>query len=62
MKIAESIKTYLVGSYVEMKKVTWPTKDELKDFTSVVLVATLIMAVFIYAVDTIVNLTLRAIL
>ncbi|MCL5021213.1 MAG: preprotein translocase subunit SecE [Bacteroidetes bacterium] len=46
----------------EMKKVTWPTKDELKDFTSVVLVATLIMAVFIYAVDTIVNLTLRAIL
>jgi preprotein translocase subunit SecE len=46
----------------EMKKVTWPTKDELKDFTSVVLVATLIMAVFIYAVDTIVNLALRYIL
>ncbi len=46
----------------EMKKVTWPTKDELKDFTAVVLVATLIMAVFIYAVDTIVNLALRYIL
>ena len=46
----------------EMKKVTWPTKVELKDFTSVVLVATLIMAVFIYAVDTIVNLALRYIL
>lgn len=46
----------------EMKKVTWPTKDELKDFTQVVLVATLIMAVFIYAVDTIVNLALRYIL
>jgi preprotein translocase subunit SecE len=46
----------------EMKKVTWPTKDELKDFTSVVLVATLIMAVFIYAVDTIVNVALRYIL
>jgi preprotein translocase subunit SecE len=46
----------------EMKKVTWPTKDELKDFTSVVLVATLIMSVFIYAVDTIVNVALRYIL
>ncbi len=46
----------------EMKKVTWPTEDELKDFTSVVLVATLIMAVFIYAVDTIVNVALRYIL
>ena len=46
----------------EMKKVTWPTKDELKDFTQVVLVATLIMAVFIYAVDTIVNVALRYIL
>ncbi len=46
----------------EMKKVTWPTKDELKDFTTVVLVATLIMAVFVYAVDTIVNVTLRTIL
>lgn len=46
----------------EMKKVTWPTKDELKDFTAVVLVATLIMAVFIYAVDTIVNVALRYIL
>ncbi|MCL4510127.1 MAG: preprotein translocase subunit SecE [Bacteroidetes bacterium] len=46
----------------EMKKVTWPTKDELKDSTVVVLVATLIIAVFVYAIDTIVNLALRAIL
>ena len=45
-----------------MKKVTWPTKDELKDMTQVVLVATLIVAAFIYAVDTVVSLTLRAIL
>ncbi len=46
----------------EMKKVTWPTKDELKDSTVVVLVATLIIAVFVYAIDTIVNLALRVIL
>jgi len=43
----------------EMKKVTWPTKDELRDSTSVVLVATLIMAVFVYAIDLVVNVALR---
>lgn len=43
----------------EMKKVTWPTKDELKDSTSIVLIATLIIAVFVYAVDLIVNWGLR---
>jgi len=43
----------------EMKKVTWPTKDELKDSTAVVLVATLIIAVFVYAVDLVVNWSLR---
>ena len=43
----------------EMKKVTWPTKDQLKDSTSVVLIATLIIAVFVYAVDLVVNWGLR---
>lgn len=46
----------------EMKKVTWPTKDELKDSTGIVLIATLIIAIFVYAVDTIVNVALRTIL
>ena len=35
----------------EMKKVTWPTKDELKESTTVVLVVCLIIAVFTYVVD-----------
>jgi preprotein translocase subunit SecE len=35
----------------EMKKVTWPTKEELKDSTSVVLVVCLIIALFTYVVD-----------
>lgn len=46
----------------EMKKVTWPTKDELKDSTGVVLIATLIIAIFVYLVDTVVNVALRTIL
>jgi preprotein translocase subunit SecE len=58
----DKIITFFNDVVKEMKKVTWPTKDELKDATGVVLVATLIIAVFIYAVDTIVNVTLRNIL
>ncbi len=62
LRMREKIIGFFDDVVKEMKKVTWPTKDELKDFTGVVLVATLIMAVFIYAVDTIVNVALRAIL
>jgi preprotein translocase subunit SecE len=58
----EKIITFFEDVVKEMKKVTWPTKDELKDSTGVVLVATLLIAVFIYAVDTIINVTLRNIL
>jgi preprotein translocase subunit SecE len=55
----EKILTFFNDVVKEMKKVTWPTKDELKDSTAVVLVATLIIAVFVYAVDLVVNWSLR---
>jgi preprotein translocase subunit SecE len=35
----------------EMKKVTWPTKDELKESTVVVIIVCLILAAFTYAID-----------
>ncbi len=35
----------------EMKKVTWPTKDELKESTTIVIVVCLIIAAFTYAID-----------
>ena len=55
----EKIVAFFDDVVKEMKKVTWPTKEELKDSTNVVLIATLIMAVFIYAIDLIVNWGLR---
>jgi len=58
----EKIITFFQDVVKEMKKVTWPNKEELKDSTIVVLVATLIIAAFVWGVDTAVNLTLRAIL
>lgn len=35
----------------EMKKVTWPSQDELKESTVVVVVVCVIFAVFTYVVD-----------
>lgn len=35
----------------EMKKVTWPTKEELKESTTIVIVVCLILSAFTYIVD-----------
>lgn len=35
----------------EMKKVTWPTKEELKESTTIVIVVCLILAAFTYVID-----------
>ncbi len=37
---------------VEMGKVTWPTREELKSSTVIVLALSMALAVFIYIVDT----------
>ena len=43
----------------EMKKVTWPTKEELKESTTIVIVVCLMLAVFTYAVDMVVSQIMR---
>jgi preprotein translocase subunit SecE len=35
----------------EMKKVTWPTIEELKESTAIVIVVCLIIAAFTYVID-----------
>jgi preprotein translocase subunit SecE len=37
----------------EMRKVTWPTRDELKDSTMVVLATSVLLALFVLLVDTV---------
>ncbi len=45
----------------EMKKVTWPTKDELKESTTIVIVVCLLIALFTYAIDMSVSQLLQGI-
>ncbi|QQS34999.1 MAG: preprotein translocase subunit SecE [Ignavibacteriales bacterium] len=39
----------------EMKKVTWPTKNELKESTTIVIVVCLVIAAFTYVIDLVIN-------
>ncbi|MGE5362502.1 MAG: preprotein translocase subunit SecE [Bacteroidota bacterium] len=47
----EKIKNFVNDVAKEMKKVTWPTKDELKESTTIVIVVCVIIAVFTYFID-----------
>jgi preprotein translocase subunit SecE len=46
----------------EMKKVTWPKKDELRESTIIVIASCLIISVFIYFVDQIIGQLVKFIL
>jgi preprotein translocase subunit SecE len=43
----------------EMKKVSWPKREELQDATVVTLVLTLVLSAFIFGVDKIFEVVLR---
>jgi len=46
----------------EMGKVTWPTRDELTSSTTIVLVVSLALAVFIYIADLVLSFVMNQIL
>ncbi|MCC6395617.1 MAG: preprotein translocase subunit SecE [Bacteroidetes bacterium] len=58
----EKIIAFFTDVVKEMKKVTWPKKDDLRDSTVIVLVVCLIIAGFVYVVDTAVSAILQQIL
>ena len=58
----EKIIAFFTDAVKEMKKVTWPQKDELRDSTIIVLAVCGVIAMFIYGVDLIVSKVLNAIL
>jgi preprotein translocase subunit SecE len=57
----EKIINFVNDVVKEMKKVTWPTKEELKDSTVVVVVVCLILVLFTYAIDMSLNQILKGI-
>jgi len=58
----EKIIKYVKETVVELKKVTWPTKDELIGSTMVTIFTTVILSVFIFAVDQGLNVLISLVL
>ena len=57
----EKIQKYLKETMAELRKMTWPTKDELIGSTVVTVVVSLIVAIFIGIVDRLLLLAIHAI-
>jgi preprotein translocase subunit SecE len=45
----------------EMKKVTWPTKEELIESTKIVIVVCIVLSLFTYIIDMIINQAFKGI-
>ena len=58
----EKIIAFFTDVVKEMKKVTWPKRDELQDSTVIVIVVCGIIATFIFGVDWIVSSFMKVIL
>ncbi len=55
-------KKFVNDVVVEMKQVSWPTRDELRGSTLVVIVTVIIVSIFIGIVDRILSLGLEQVL
>jgi len=51
MSIVERTTIFVQSAWVESKKVTWPSKEELKGSTYVVLASTFLTMLFLFIVD-----------
>lgn len=60
--VVERARKFLGEVKVEATKVTWPSREELRESTTVVLVAVFIISVFIYIVDIVISKGVQAVL
>lgn len=51
MNVLSNVKKFVTETKVEMQKVSWSTREELIGSTTVVIVSTLLLALFIGIVD-----------
>ena len=57
----QKIKKYLKETVAELRKMTWPTKDELIGSTIITVVVSLIVSLFIGVVDRVLTLIIKTI-
>ncbi len=62
VELFKALKTFLGEVKIELKKCTWPTRQELFGSTMVVVISVLILGVFVGLSDTVLMGLLRAVL
>ena len=62
VELLKALKTFLGEVKIELKKCTWPTRQELLGSTMVVVISVLILGVFVGLSDTVLMGLLRAVL
>jgi len=56
-----NVSEYIKESYIELtEKVTWPTWRELQSSAVVVLIATVIIALVVFGMDSVINFLLKS--
>jgi preprotein translocase subunit SecE len=58
----EKILNFFRDVVKEMEKVTWPSREELTESTKIVIIVTLVIAMFAWVVDTALSEVLKRIL
>lgn len=51
--------TYLKESYAEMRRVQWPTREQVKNYTILVVILSITVAIFLGTLDTVFGWALR---
>ena len=62
VELFKALKTFLGEVKIELKKCTWPTRQELLGSTMVVVISVLILGVFVGLSDTVLMGLLRSVL
>jgi len=58
----ETIKNYLTSSYAEMRKVTWPTKQQTINYSLVVICLSAGVAIFFSLLDYVFNFGIQTLI
>ncbi|HDR04067.1 MAG TPA: preprotein translocase subunit SecE [Candidatus Marinimicrobia bacterium] len=58
----EKVKNFFNGVQFEMKKVTWPSFEELQGSTGVVIIFSIVLSIFLFIVDFILSKAVQVIL
>ncbi len=62
MSVKQKVVTYFDETVVELKKVTWPSKDEVRGSTIVVIITSIVLSAFVFGVDRLLAFAVNALL